>query len=82
MYLVFIFHDPTIYTIANLIHERLYSLVRVCPIRGHIFKGNGWEGIDSHWRADHEDIMVYEDFWVSLCPKHRNRTIFICFFMT
>ncbi|WP_022667936.1 hypothetical protein [Desulfospira joergensenii] len=44
---------------------------RICPICDHTFKGNGWDGIDSHWRAEHEDIMIYEDFWDSLCPKHK-----------
>ncbi len=24
---------------------------RVCPECGHIFQGNGWDGIDAHWRA-------------------------------
>ena len=46
---------------------------RICPICGHVFQGNGWDGIDSHWRANHEDLMRYEDFWGSLCDEHRNQ---------
>tara|TARA_R110002110_G_scaffold137735_2_gene323082 strand:+ start:9458 stop:9718 length:261 start_codon:yes stop_codon:yes gene_type:complete len=36
---------------------------KVCPECGHVFKGNGWDGIDAHWKAKHEDIMPYEDAW-------------------
>jgi len=36
---------------------------KVCPECGHIFQGNGWGGIDAHWRGrnGHEDIMPYEE---------------------
>lgn len=44
---------------------------RVCPACGHVFRGNGWDGIDSHWRAQHEGNMSYEQFWDSLCDDHR-----------
>jgi hypothetical protein len=44
---------------------------RICPECGHVFKGNGWDGIDAHWRAKHEHVMPYEAFWESLCPEHR-----------
>ena len=44
---------------------------RICPECGHVFKGNGWDGIDAHWRAKHEKLMKYEDFWGSLCIKHK-----------
>lgn len=44
---------------------------RQCPICGHIFRGNGWDGIDAHWRAKHANIMQYNDFWDSLCEKHK-----------
>lgn len=47
------------------------QLPRVCPECDHAFKGNGWDGIDAHWRAKHEDVMRYEDFWASLCREHR-----------
>ncbi len=29
---------------------------KVCPECGHVFQGNGWDGIDAHWRAKHEGI--------------------------
>lgn len=45
---------------------------RICPICRHIFKGNGWDGIDAHWKAKHEDLMTYEKFWKSLCEKHKD----------
>ena len=44
---------------------------RVCPLCNHVFQGNGWDGIDAHWRAHHEKIMPYEIFWNSLCQAHR-----------
>lgn len=44
---------------------------RICPVCSHLFKGNGWDGIDAHWRSKHEDIMPYEDFWESLCDPHK-----------
>jgi len=28
-----------------------------CPECGHVFQGNGWDGIDAHWRAKHEHVM-------------------------
>ena len=36
---------------------------KVCPECRHVFQGNGWDGIDAHWRAKHEDIMPYEEAW-------------------
>ena len=38
---------------------------KACPAPGcgTEFKGNGWDGIDAHWRAKHEDICSYENFW-------------------
>ncbi|WP_091766779.1 hypothetical protein [Maricaulis salignorans] len=36
---------------------------KVCPECGHIFKGNGWDGIDAHWRSKHENVMSYEEAW-------------------
>lgn len=36
---------------------------RVCPECGHVFQGNGWDGIDAHWRSKHEDVMPYEKAW-------------------
>ena len=46
---------------------------RVCPECGHVFQGNGWDGIDAHWRASHEQVMPYQEFWASLCPEHKGR---------
>ncbi|MGI9310320.1 MAG: class I adenylate-forming enzyme family protein [bacterium] len=46
---------------------------RVCPVCRHQFQGNGWDGIDAHWRAKHEkDVMQYEDFWNALCSAHKS----------
>ena len=36
---------------------------RVCPECGHRFRGNGWDGIDAHWRKNHEMILPYELAW-------------------
>ena len=43
---------------------------RLCPECGHGFQGNGWDGIDAHWRSKHEDVMPYEKFWASVCDRH------------
>ncbi len=45
---------------------------RQCPRCGHEFQGNGWDGIDAHWRAKHEHYMSYEKFWASLCSEHKS----------
>ena len=36
---------------------------KVCAECGHVFQGNGWDGVDAHWRSKHEDIMPYEEAW-------------------
>ncbi len=36
---------------------------KVCPECGHVFKGNGWDGIDAHWKSKHEDVMPYDEAW-------------------
>ncbi len=36
---------------------------KVCPECGHVFSGKGWGGIDSNWRAYHEEIMSFENAW-------------------
>ncbi len=35
----------------------------VCPECGHQFKGNGFDGIDAHWRARHDAVMPYKEAW-------------------
>ena len=44
---------------------------RRCPECGYIFRGSGWDGIDAHWKAKHESVLPYEEFWASLCRSHR-----------
>ncbi len=34
-----------------------------CPECGHVFKGQGWGGIDAHWRSRHRDVMSYRQAW-------------------
>ncbi|MGB6726443.1 MAG: hypothetical protein WBE74_11105, partial [Terracidiphilus sp.] len=29
----------------------------------HVFRGNGFDGIDAHWRAKHEHLMPYKEAW-------------------
>jgi hypothetical protein len=36
---------------------------KVCPECEHEFQGNGWDGVDAHWRANHAHIMRYEEAW-------------------
>ena len=50
---------------------------KTCPECGHIFQGNGWDGIDAHWRAKHESVMPYERAWQLLKSGSysRNQTI-------
>lgn len=47
------------------------DLPRICPLCEHRFAGNGWDGIDAHWRARHGNIMSYEQFWDALCENHK-----------
>lgn len=42
---------------------REVAIQRACPECWHVFQGNGWDGIDAHWRAKHEDIMPYAEAW-------------------
>jgi len=53
-------------------HETPKTGPRQCPLCRHFFQGNGWDGIDAHWRAKHQKALRYEDFWESLCPAHKN----------
>jgi hypothetical protein len=36
---------------------------KMCPECGHQFAGNGWDGIDAHWKANHEKVMPYKEAW-------------------
>jgi hypothetical protein len=39
------------------------AVQNICPECGRRFKGNGFDGIDAHWRAKHEHIMPYSKAW-------------------
>lgn len=39
------------------------TVPNTCPECGHRFRGNGFDGIDAHWRARHEHIMPYSEAW-------------------
>ncbi len=43
-------------------HEKP-SEPKVCPECGHVFQGNGWDGIDAHWKAKHQSVMPYSEAW-------------------
>ena len=36
-----------------------------------MFRGRGWDGVDAHWRANHESVEPYETFFANLCDQHR-----------
>jgi hypothetical protein len=47
---------------------------RQCPTYDQVFKGNGWDGIDAHWKAKHErSKLPYQEFWegIPTCLRHR-----------
>ncbi|WP_424948401.1 adenylosuccinate lyase [Candidatus Spongiihabitans sp.] len=49
------------------------STPRICPVCGHRFMGKGWEGMDAHWKARHEENgMLYECFRDTLCAAHKS----------
>jgi len=39
------------------------GLQKVCPECGHRFRGRGWDGIDAHWRKNHEQVLPYAMAW-------------------
>ena len=41
----------------------IVSECKTCPECGHQFQGNGWDGIDAHWRSKHDLLMSYEEAW-------------------
>ena len=50
------------------------NLRKVCPECQHVFKGAGWGGIDAHWRAHHEDVMLFEEAWPLIKTGQYKRT--------
>ena len=51
-----------------------------CPECGYEFQGNGWDGIDAHWKSKHEAVMSYKEAWPLISAgtyqrqaKHVNR---------
>ena len=34
-------------------HDTPVQGPRICPLCGHVFQGNRWDGIHAHWRAHH-----------------------------
>src|SRR5215216_1904561 len=50
------------------------SQPQTCPECHHTFRGNGWDGIDAHWRSNHSAVRSYEEFWNTLCEGHRTGT--------
>ncbi|WP_210242272.1 OsmC family protein [Mesorhizobium sp. B2-3-12] len=36
---------------------------KICPECRHVFQGNGWDGIDAHWKSKHEGLMPYAKAW-------------------
>lgn len=49
------------------------SRPRACPFGDDTFKGNGWDGIDAHYKARHERQTdeSYESWWSRMCDEHR-----------
>ena len=43
---------------------------RRCPLCDHEFQGNGWDGIDAHWRSKHDHILPYEQAWPLIEAGH------------
>ncbi len=43
--------------------DRTMTVENACPECEHKFKGNGFDGIDAHWKARHERIMPYKQAW-------------------
>ncbi len=46
-----------------------------CPECGHVFQGNGFDGIDAHWRAKHNAIMSYEEAWALIRTGRYSRPL-------
>lgn len=59
--------------VSNAIWKVLNN--KVCPECGHVFAGHGWDGIDTHWKAEHEHIMSYENAWPLLQDDRYSKII-------
>ena len=45
-----------------------------CPECLQVFNGNGWTGVDPHWKSErvgHLGVMPYDRFWNTLCSWHK-----------
>jgi hypothetical protein len=55
--------------------KKISKPANVCPECGHQFRGNGFDGIDAHWRARHEHLMPYRIAWPLIkSGTYRRRT--------
>jgi hypothetical protein len=63
--------ESTANTCACCAAGQSFQRPRICPACSHVFRGNGWDGIDAHWRSRHEQQRSYESFWNSLCQRHK-----------
>ena len=55
---------------------RSFERPRVCPVCGHEFRGNGWDGVDAHYRRktdSHEQAtgLSYTKWWELICADHK-----------
>jgi hypothetical protein len=51
------------------------TVPNICPECRHQFEGSGFDGIDAHWRANHERIMPYSEAWPLIrSGAYRRRT--------
>jgi len=50
-------------TLGKIAKANLASEPKCCPECGHVFQGNGWDGIDAHWKSKHDHIMPYAEAW-------------------
>ena len=49
--------------LVQMAAPREVKIDNICPECGHRFRGNGFDGIDAHWRAKHEHLMPYREAW-------------------
>jgi hypothetical protein len=48
------------YGVTGQQHTR-ERVANICPECGYQFKGTGFDGTDSHWKANHEDVVPYKE---------------------